>query len=76
MVKGLELLFQPLSATAILLHSQCLLRVERGHEVEQIGRRTADIISVEFPNPQTGKLATSANETWTTTDAGLTWHRN
>jgi photosystem II stability/assembly factor-like uncharacterized protein len=37
---------------------------------------TADIISVEFPNPQTGKLATSANETWTTTDAGLTWHRN
>jgi hypothetical protein len=39
-------------------------------------RLTSDIIVIDFSNLQTGKLDTSAHETWTTNDAGLTWQRN
>jgi hypothetical protein len=35
----------------------------------------ADIIGVEFPDPQHGMLSTSAQETWTTDDAGLSWQK-
>jgi photosystem II stability/assembly factor-like uncharacterized protein len=35
-----------------------------------------DIIGVEFADPLHGKLTTSNAETWTTADAGQTWHRN
>jgi hypothetical protein len=36
---------------------------------------TADIISVEFTDPQHGKVSTSSHETWTTSDGGVTWHQ-
>ena len=36
---------------------------------------TGDITSVEFSDPQHGKIATSAGEVWITADDGKTWHR-
>jgi hypothetical protein len=36
---------------------------------------TGDITSVEFPDPQHGKVATSTAEVWTTTDNGQTWQK-
>lgn len=36
---------------------------------------SADIIGVEFADPQHGKISTSAHETWTTDDAGQTWQK-
>jgi photosystem II stability/assembly factor-like uncharacterized protein len=36
---------------------------------------SSDIIGVEFPDPQHGTLSTSAQETWTTDDAGLSWQK-
>jgi hypothetical protein len=34
---------------------------------------TGDITSVEFPDPQHGKISTSAPEVWATGDGGQTW---
>jgi Photosynthesis system II assembly factor YCF48/Putative zinc-finger len=34
-----------------------------------------DIIGVEFPDSQHGRLTTSSNETWTTEDGGQSWHK-
>lgn len=39
------------------------------------GTLTGDIVSVEFPDPQHGKVSTSAAEIWTTTDDGQTWQK-
>jgi photosystem II stability/assembly factor-like uncharacterized protein len=36
---------------------------------------TGDIITVEFTDPQNGKLTTSHPETWTTADAGHSWQK-
>jgi hypothetical protein len=36
---------------------------------------TGDIITLEFPDPQHGKIATSTPEVWTTSDAGQTWQK-
>jgi hypothetical protein len=36
---------------------------------------TGDITSVEFPDPQHGKLSTSTAEVWTTSDSGQTWQK-
>ncbi len=36
---------------------------------------TADIIGVEFPDPQHGKITTAQSETWTTEDSGATWQK-
>jgi photosystem II stability/assembly factor-like uncharacterized protein len=36
---------------------------------------TGDITSIQFSDPQHGKIATSTGEIWTTFDAGQTWHR-
>ncbi len=36
---------------------------------------TADIIGVEFPNLQHGKITTSTMETWSTEDAGQHWRK-
>jgi Photosynthesis system II assembly factor YCF48/Putative zinc-finger len=36
---------------------------------------TGDIISLEFSDPQHGRIATSAGEVWITTDDGQTWRR-
>lgn len=36
---------------------------------------TGDVVSIEFPDPQHGKLSTSAAETWVTTDSGQTWQK-
>lgn len=36
---------------------------------------SADIIGVEFPDPQHGRITTSAQETWTTDDAGASWQK-
>ena len=36
---------------------------------------TGDIISIQFPDPQHGRIATSTAELWTTFDAGQTWHK-
>jgi photosystem II stability/assembly factor-like uncharacterized protein len=34
---------------------------------------TADIMSIEFPDPELGKLTTSEGKVWTTSDGGKTW---
>jgi hypothetical protein len=36
---------------------------------------TGDIVSLEFPEPQHGKLSTSGSEVWTTSDAGQSWQK-
>lgn len=36
---------------------------------------TADIVSIEFTDPQHGKLSTSTAETWITADSGQTWQK-
>jgi hypothetical protein len=36
---------------------------------------TGDITSLEFPDPQHGKLATTTAEVWTTSDGGQTWQK-
>jgi hypothetical protein len=36
---------------------------------------TADIVTVEFSDPQDGKLTTANRELWTTNDGGSTWQR-
>ncbi len=36
---------------------------------------TGDILSIEFPDPQHGKVLTSTPETWITPDSGQTWHK-
>lgn len=36
---------------------------------------TGDIVSLEFPDPQHGKITTSTPEVWTTSDAGQTWQK-
>jgi hypothetical protein len=36
---------------------------------------TGDIISIQFPDPQHGTVATSSAEVWTTTDDGQTWSK-
>jgi hypothetical protein len=36
---------------------------------------TGDIVSLEFPDSQHGKITTSTPEVWTTSDAGQTWQR-
>ena len=34
-----------------------------------------DIVSLEFPDPQHGKVFTSTGDVWTTSDAGQTWQK-
>jgi hypothetical protein len=36
---------------------------------------TGDVVTLEFSDPQHGKITTSTPEVWTTTDAGLTWQK-
>lgn len=36
---------------------------------------SADIVSIEFSDPQNGKLGTSENEIWITADAGQSWQK-
>ena len=36
---------------------------------------TGDILSIEFPDPQHGRLSTSTPEIWITTDDGGTWQK-
>jgi hypothetical protein len=36
---------------------------------------TGDIVGIEFPDPQHGKLSTSTAETWITDDSGQTWRK-
>lgn len=36
---------------------------------------TGDIISLQFPDPQHGKVSTSTAEVWTTSDDGQTWRK-
>jgi len=36
---------------------------------------TGDIISLEFPDSQNGKVTTSTSEVWTTGDSGQTWQK-
>jgi hypothetical protein len=36
---------------------------------------TADILTVQFSDPQHGTLSTADHETWTTSDAGASWHK-
>jgi photosystem II stability/assembly factor-like uncharacterized protein len=36
---------------------------------------TADVVSLEFSDPQHGKLSTSTSEVWITADAGQTWQK-
>ncbi len=36
---------------------------------------TGDILTLEFPDPQHGKLSTSTSEVWITADAGQTWQK-
>jgi hypothetical protein len=36
---------------------------------------TSDVVSLQFPDPQHGRIRTSTGETWITGDAGQTWQR-
>jgi hypothetical protein len=36
---------------------------------------TGDVIKLEFPDPQHGRVATSSGEVWLTSDDGQTWHK-
>jgi hypothetical protein len=36
---------------------------------------TGDIVSLQFPDPQHGKVSTSTAEVWTTSDDGQTWRK-
>ncbi len=36
---------------------------------------TGDVVSLEFPDMQRGKVSTSTAEIWTTTDDGQTWQK-
>ena len=36
---------------------------------------TGDIVSIEFPDPQHGKLSIATGETWITADSGQTWQK-
>jgi len=36
---------------------------------------SGDIVRLEFPDPQHGKITTSTPEVWTTSDAGQTWQK-
>ena len=36
---------------------------------------TGDILTLEFPDPQHGRLSTSTSEVWITADAGQTWQK-
>jgi hypothetical protein len=36
---------------------------------------TGDITSIQFSDPQQGKVSTSSGELWTTFDGGQTWHK-
>ena len=36
---------------------------------------TGDIVGLEFPDPQHGKITTSTAEIWTTSDGGQTWQK-
>ena len=36
---------------------------------------TGDIVGIQFPDPQHGKLSTSTAETWITDDSGQTWRK-
>jgi hypothetical protein len=36
---------------------------------------TGEIVSLEFPDVQHGKVSTSTAEVWTTSDAGQTWQK-
>jgi hypothetical protein len=38
-------------------------------------RLSGDILSLEFPDPQHGRVVTAASEVWTTTDGGQTWQK-
>lgn len=40
------------------------------------GTLAADIVSIEFTDPQHGKLVTSEGHTWTTSDTGQTWQEH
>jgi hypothetical protein len=37
---------------------------------------TDDIVSVQFADPQRGRILTSSSEIWTTADAGQTWQKH
>jgi len=36
---------------------------------------TGDVLTVDFPDPQHGKITTSTSEVWSTVDAGQTWQK-
>ncbi len=36
---------------------------------------TGDIVSIQFSDPQQGRVSTSTGELWTTFDGGQTWHK-
>jgi len=36
---------------------------------------SGDIVSLEFPDPQHGRVVTAAPEVWTTSDNGQTWQK-
>jgi Photosynthesis system II assembly factor YCF48 len=36
---------------------------------------TGDIVTVDFPDPQHGRVSTSTSEIWITGDAGQSWHK-
>ena len=36
---------------------------------------TSDIVSLQFADPQQGRIVTSSSEIWTTADAGQTWQK-
>lgn len=63
-------------AGGVLFHSQDAgEHWDRVQPAAQGHALTADIIEVEFTDPAHGRITTSAQEVWTTADAGQSWKR-
>ena len=55
---------------------RCRPTLDPSHPAADGQSLTADIVTLEFSDPQHGKLTTSNHETWITSDAGETWQRH
>lgn len=63
-------------SSGILYHSlDAGARWTRVAPVSGSAALSSDIVSVEFSDPQHGKITTSTAEVWTTTDDGQTWQK-
>jgi photosystem II stability/assembly factor-like uncharacterized protein len=62
--------------TAVLYHSP-----DAGEHWSRVVPRssdatlTGDVLTLDFPNVQNGRISTSTGEVWTTSDSGQSWQK-